>query len=642
MPVSRSRKRASGKRSVVVGSNPGIVATGNNPTITINQRKQSTRRLKRIIYGEIPRRPPAFQPRDDLHNKLLNAGPLAIISTLTGTRGIGKSQLAAAYARECIDDGWLLVAWIGAERSDQILGGLDQLSMVMGLHDDTDDSVSAANKIRRWLETTASKRCLIIFDNANDPDSLTDWLPSTGNARIIITSNQRSFESLGTLIDVEAFSADEALTYLRERTGLHDEAGALALSEEVGHLPLALAQASAVVKAQNLSYSDFLDRLREVTIDKYLTRKSGDAYPRGAVETVLLSVGQLWRRNKISRRLSLLLSVLSPEGIPRELLYSHLMGGGVIGWILRTGNKVSRAKIDEALGQLVEASLATISVDGQTVIMHRFTQRVIREYANNSGIYPLVLRQVSQLIGEQFQLSRSNWEQGIETEALIQQTSALWDNVAIESAADVHNISRRAGYFGKLAGRRYAKELIKLRILSVAELNRTGNAARAIELGTSVMRECRTLFGPDYRETLLICTQLADAYKGAGQADEAIDLFERTLADHERILGTDHPHTLTSRDNLAVAYHEARRVDEAIALNERSLADYERILGPEHPDTLLSRGNLAAVYLRAERVDEAIALYQRTLADQERILSPDLPHTLNLFHPDLGAGSCMP
>src|SRR6202041_1735745 len=108
---------------------------------------------------------------------------------------------------------------IGAERSDQILADLDQLSRVMGLHNDIDDSVAAAIKVRHWLETSGDKRCLVVFDNANDPDSLTEWPPSTGNARIVITSNRRSFESLGTLIDEEPFTWAGAGAYMLERTG---------------------------------------------------------------------------------------------------------------------------------------------------------------------------------------------------------------------------------------------------------------------------------------------------------------------------------------------------------------------------------------------------------------------------------------
>jgi len=306
--------------------------------------------------------------------------------------------------------------------------------------------VSAANKVRRWLESSGGKRCLLVFDNANDADSLANWLPSTGNTRIVITSNRRSFENLGTLIDVEAFTPDEALTYLSERTGLHDEAGASALSEEVGRLPLALAQASAVIKTQHVSYSDFLNRLRKVPLDKYLIRQPGDAYPRRAAETVLLSVNQAERRSSLGRALLLLLSVLSPEGVTRKLLYSAPIGGGVYSMVLGAGREVSRARIDEAIEELTEASLLTISFDGQTVIMHRFTQRVIRDRAYSGGIYPLVLIRVSRFIASQRNPDKLQSAPRAVTEDLIQQISSLWDNVGIKTAADVDKIVGSAGF----------------------------------------------------------------------------------------------------------------------------------------------------------------------------------------------------
>ena len=460
---------------MATGSNPGIIVTGDNAKIVALQQKLSPRDSERIIYGDIPRRPPAFQPRDDLRNQLLNAGQLAIISTLTGTRGIGKSQLAAAYARECIDDGWPLVAWIAAEHPGQILSDLDQLSRVMGLREDSDDSVSAATKVRRWLEISGGKRCLIVFDNSSDPDSLTDWLPSTGSARIVITSNRHSFESLGTLIDVEAFTPDEARTYLLERTGLHDEAGANVLSEEVGRLPLALAQASALIKAQHLSYSEFLDRLRKTPLDKYLTRLPGDAYPRGAAETVLLAFKQAARRSRLRRALLLLLSILSPDGVARELLYSAPIGGGVIGWPY-TRHKANRVKIDEALERLIEASLVTLSVDGQTVIMHRFTQRVIREYTDSEGVYEFILLRASRFIAEQLNQGEFNRKERTATEHLIEQISSLWHNFAIGSPAST-------GSFERWIRRQLAKKLIHLPIWSVAELSRTAQYGSRDRIG---------------------------------------------------------------------------------------------------------------------------------------------------------------
>jgi hypothetical protein len=97
--------------------------------------------------------------------------------------------------------------------------------------------------------------------------------------------------------------------------------------------------------------------------------------------------------------------------------------------------------MDEALKQLVEASLVTFSFDEQKVIMHRFTQRVIREC---TSLLTLILFQISRFIGKRCNLGESNWEQRAATEHLIQQISSIWDNVGITSEADIDRIVQGA------------------------------------------------------------------------------------------------------------------------------------------------------------------------------------------------------
>jgi hypothetical protein len=53
-----------------------------------------------------------------------------------------------------------------------------------------------------------------------------------------------------------------------------------------------------------------------------------------------------------------------------------------------------------------------------------------------------------------------------------------------------------------------------------------------------------------------------------------------------RVLGEIHPDTLISRSNLAYAYRAAGDLDRAIPLHEQTLADRVRVLGENHPDTL--------------------------------------------------------
>lgn len=108
----------------------------------------------------------------------------------------------------------------------------------------------SAESARRLTEHLASRRvgdALLVFDNATDPDELKKYIPPVGT-RVVITSTSRSFTELGTPIDVSEYTPEESISYLTQRTGLDDQAGASRIAEELGHLPLALSSAAATIK----------------------------------------------------------------------------------------------------------------------------------------------------------------------------------------------------------------------------------------------------------------------------------------------------------------------------------------------------------------------------------------------------------
>jgi tetratricopeptide (TPR) repeat protein len=348
---------------------------GASATITIGVAGQ-------VIVGDIPQEPQAFNKRIELLKRLTKLSSNLQIYTLVGMRGVGKSQLAGAVARKRIAQRWRVIAWLNAENKAYLLADFRQVAIRLGLNRDQLSSDESAMTVRHWLEADGES-CLLVLDNAINGDLVRQYIPATGKAQVIVTTDNQELANVGISVPVTEFTADQAIAYMRSRTGLTSLVDADGVVADLNYLPLALAQAASVIAEQRLTYAAYRQRLNAMRVSDYITVTEADPYPMGVAEAILLSVSAAEAHNACRPMLELL-ALLSQSGVPRTLLYSAAE------FMQSEAQKANqplavRVEVDESLRLLAKFSLLTWGLEGDSVSLPRLIARVILERADREN-----------------------------------------------------------------------------------------------------------------------------------------------------------------------------------------------------------------------------------------------------------------
>ena len=548
------------------------------------------------MISNLPARNPGFVGRDFLleeARRLLGTHGRLVTQSRDRMGGVGKTQIAIEYAYRFAHD--YDVTWlVPSEQHELIAGHLAQLAIRLGLVG-ADVSIPAAVAALH-AAIQAEQRWLLIFDNAEDPRALGQWLPPRGG-HIIITSRSSGWDEIAAILQVNLFSRDESVALLRKRMPQLSETDADRLAQELGDLPLAIAQAAAVMTENGISADEYLDLLAHHTAE-ILSEGTPTSYPISLAASVSLSADRLGKQHPAAAQLLNLCAMLAPEPIALE-------------WF---------TKAADVLPQPLAATATNPYIFRTTVVKTIGAHGLIG--AGPDGI------QMHRLIGAIVR-SRLSEEQRVEVRQQAEAVVVAAAPIDTDAPDTWPTWSKLAPHITGARPATTSDE--KMRAVAcrfVLYLLRRGESGPARRFVKDLYVQWRDQLGPDDPHTLKAATEYAHAEHVLGNIHEAHQIIADTLDRKRRTLGDDHPDTLRSAGDLSVSLHVLGEYGQARSMMEEVVARSRRVLGEDHPESLLAMHGLGHCLLSLKRTFEARRVVEDVLRRQQRSLGPNHPQTM--------------
>jgi hypothetical protein len=340
--------------------------------VKINRETKSNLSIPKVFNA--PLRNQLFTGRDrqiqTIHTDFISTNPLRRIQVLTAAGGYGKTQIAVEYTYRYKEE-YRIVWWIRSETFSSLALDYANLADQLDLPEQkADDQQIKINAVKRFLDNNCC--WLLIFDNAEDPNSLKDFIPCNESGHILITSQKRSmWLGMAQIQEVPTFLVDESVNLLLSNNKHENQEIVEQLAEELGNLPLAVAQASAYIFKTGCSIKSYLDLFKKYS--KALLSKPVDhsAYPHTVATTWQISFQTIESISPLAITLLNMCAFLSPENIPIDL------------FLVKDDDKLSEGnteifscpvELEDAIATLKDFSL--IEREEDLLSLHRLVQMV--------------------------------------------------------------------------------------------------------------------------------------------------------------------------------------------------------------------------------------------------------------------------
>lgn len=546
---------------------------------------------------------------EDLHNRFHksdNVTRMNVPLAIRGLGGMGKTQAAIEYAYRYRDK-YKTVLWAKADTSENLRTYFIRFAGDLNLPEkDNKNPQRAIEAVKNWLRTHS--RWLLIFDNADEPEVVQDFLPQPNRGHTLLTTRAMALKGIAERVEIPPMEEDEGVLLLLRRAGIleptaanilecpaADQGYARAIVRELGGLPLAIQQAGAYIE-RNGDLSAYLEiyqahraeLLRQGKPDK-------DKYGYTVSTTWSLSFHKVQKANPAAIELLRLCAFLDPDAIPEEMVT-----GGTQALVSGLGPVSSDSyKMNEAVAELLRFSLIHRDSKAKTLTIHRLVQAVIQDDMKAD--------------------SRRTWaERAIRTV-----------NHAFPNNVDKSETWPRC--------ERYLPHALACAAL----IKKYGPTSRQRWWWIKKWWTIKN-YGLASPEAVRLLNQAGTYLRVQSRFQEAEPLLVQALAIREQISGPDHPDTVVSLDSLARLYFDQYLYRRAEPLYQRALDIRQQNPNskPEEIAQSLNRLGLNYWYMgyrgkeskerRDEFYEKARELFSRALPISEEMSGPEDQLTLNI------------
>lgn len=605
-----------------------------------------------------------------LHRTLSGEGSVALV----GLAGIGKTQVAAEYARAFASSYPGGVFWLDASSSQRLIEQYISLAPLLGESEQNLTDRERAQAVRERLGW-ASERTLVVLDNLSEATEPL-WIPR-GEQCCLLATTRRSCLARDSYREIQVPPLDEeaALMLLQSRCEVRDRAdmeSARQLARIVGYLPLALNLIASHVARLQVSFVDYLHRMQnplDALRQARYTFQSITGHDGSIYDALAVSVDALAEEAKQALSAS---AVLGVPSIDQDMLAELCQ-------------PMDGKRFEEAVSDLCDAALA-IPMSGGRLRFHELVRLFVSE-SMDSAVNVAQRRKACAVLARWFaqanetqdwarvreeaetaravlsgtqkdapseerdellvQLALFLTKQGRFTEACALLEEALHDVQALHPDEPMRAAlcMRRLGYICEQArlpekSLHYAQEALCLArqhlppgapemveyLTTVGYvLKMGGNLTEAQTYYEQALQQATEAYGREHSLVATILNNLGTLHEVQGNPQAAMDYLREALAIDEQLYGGKHFRVAIRLNNIGRVLTGAGHYLQAVECHQQAASIYERSFGTNVADVGESLVYLGDALRGMRDMEGARAAYCRALDVFERVYRPNHP-----------------